>query len=211
MKRFLATLAFFSLITTLTIGQRFNGGLIIGGVASQLDGDLYGGYHKFGYLAGGLVSLRLTPHSSMQFEMEYIQKGSRVNADTLTNLGTTRLYRFHYLELPLLYQYTFAKRMSIEAGPAVDVLLGSREESDGIEVTDTRSLRPVTLAGIFGFSGFITPHLKANLRFNYSLISIRSTSSPYPVGYRHILFETGQYNNVLSFSLFWYFKPNEDL
>ena len=139
------------------------------------------------------------------------QKGSRINADTLTNSSTTYLMRFHYLEVPLLYQYTFAKRFSVEAGPAMDVLLGSLEETDGIESPSTVPLRPVTLAGIFGFSGFISIHLKANLRFNYSLMSIRETAETYPPSYRYILWQKGQFNNVLSLSLLWYFKPNEDL
>jgi hypothetical protein len=190
--------------------QRFNGGVYIGGNVSQVDGDYYGGYDKFGYLAGALVSLRVSPHSSFQMEIGYIQKGSRINADSL-NMGNTYLMRFHYLEVPLLYQYTFAKRFSVEAGPAMDVLLGSREESNGMEVQSTVPLRPVTLAGIIGVSGFITSHLKANFRLNYSILSIRDISGlqTIPESYRHIFFEWGQYNNVLSFSLYWYFKEDD--
>jgi hypothetical protein len=119
--------------------------------------------------------------------------------------------RFHYLEVPLLYQYTFARRFSLEAGPAMDVLLGSQEESDGLETQSTIPLRNVTLAGIFGVSGFITQHMKVNFRFNYSLLSIREKSDTYPPSYRYILWQKGQFNNVLSLSLMWYFKPNEDL
>jgi hypothetical protein len=132
--------------------QRFNGGVLAGGVVSQVDGDGYGGYTKFGYMGGALVSLRVSPHSSFQMELEYIQKGSRINADSL-NYGNTYLMRFHYLEVPLLYQYTFARRFSVEAGPAMDVLLGSLEESNGMESPSTIPLRTVTMAGILGISG----------------------------------------------------------
>ena len=202
-------LFFFFIFPAFLPAQRFNGGIFAGGLVSQVDGDYYGGFSKFGFLGGGLVSLRVSPHSAFQMELEYIQKGSRINADTLTNTGTTYLFRFHYLEVPLLYQYTFAKRLSVEAGPAIDVLLGSLEESDGIESPSIVPLRPLTLAGIIGFSGFISKHLKANFRFNYSLLSIRQTAETYPPSYRHILFEKGQYNNVLSLSLMWYFKNEE--
>ena len=188
--------------------QRFNGGIIAGGLVSQVDGDNYGGFTKFGFLGGGLVSLRISTHSSFQMELEYIQKGSRINADSL-NTGTTYLMRFHYLEVPLLYQYTFGKRFSLEAGPAMDVLLGSYEESDGLETQSTIPLRNVTLAGIFGVSGFLSPHLKLNFRFNYSLLSIRETADTYPASYRYILWQKGQFNNVISFSLLWYFKRYE--
>jgi hypothetical protein len=187
--------------------QRFNGGILAGGLVSQVDGDNNEGYHKVGILGGGFVSLKLSPHSSFVLEMEYIQKGARKNADTLTNMDTTFLNRLHYLELPLLYQFTFANRVQAEIGPAADIFLGSYEEVNGLEPPYlTVPYRPLTLCGIVGISCFITDHLKAGFRFNYSLMSIRTE----PVaGSRKLLFENGQYNNVLSLALSWYFKPRD--
>jgi hypothetical protein len=209
MKRYLLLLIF-TILFFAGFTQRFNGGVYIGGDVSQVDGDNNSGFNKFGYLAGALVGLRVSPHSSFQMEIGYIQKGSRINADSL-NMGNTYLMRFHYLEVPLLYQYTFAKRFSVEAGPAMDVILGSLEEVNGFESPSRVPLRPVTLAGILGVSGFITNHLKANFRFNYSILSIRDISGlqRIPPSYRYIFFEWGQYNNVLSFSLYWYFKEDD--
>jgi hypothetical protein len=208
-------LLFFGILcfcSTILSAQRFNAGLLAGGNVSQVDGDNNGGFHKYGYQAGGFVSLRLSEHSSFQLEMEYIQKGSRINADSLTNTGNTYLMRFHYLEVPLLYQYSFSrsKRWSLEAGPAMDVILGSYEENNGLEVPPKYRfpMRSITLSGIFGFSAFLTDHLKANFRFNYSLLSIRPADN-YPPYSRRIFLEKGQYNNVLELSLFWYFKPRE--
>jgi len=197
------------LLPLLGFSQRFNGGILAGGVVSQVDGDTWAGYDKFGFLAGGFVSLRLSRHSGFQMEMEYFQKGSRKNSDLEKGDPNSYLLRIHYLEIPLLYQYTFARRFAVEVGPAMDVLLGSYEESNQQEVQNTVPLRPVTLAGIAGVSGYITSHLKATFRFNYSLISIRNATPPYPEGYRKILFEWGQYNNVMSLSLSWDFKPRD--
>jgi len=193
-------------VPLLALTQTFNGGILAGGLVSQIDGDTWVGYHKFGYLAGGFVSLRLSPRSSFQLEMEYIQKGARQGADTITHTGTTYLTRLHYLEIPLLYQFTFAKRVQAEIGPAADVLIGYHVESDGLETDVTVPYRTITLCGIAGISCFITDHLKAGIRFNYSLISI---NSDYVAGARKILFETGQYNNVLSLALNWNFKPRD--
>jgi len=177
---------------------------------SQVDGDSWVGYHKLGFLAGGYVSLRVSPHSSFQMEMEYIQKGSRKNEDLEKGDLSSYLFRIHYLEIPLLYQFTFAKRFYAEAGPAMDVLLGYYEESGGMpDPPGTEPLRPITLSGIIGIGGYITSHLKAGFRFNYSLISLRNAHAPYPQVYRKILFEYGQYNNVLSFSLSWDFKARD--
>lgn len=187
--------------------QKFNGGAMLGGLVSQVDGDNWEGYDKFGFLAGAYVSLRVSEHSSFQMEMEYIQKGARKNANLEKNDPTSYLARIHYLEIPLLYQYTFLKRVQAEAGPVADIFLGSYEESDGQEVPYiTHAYRAVTLAGILGISCYITNHLKAGFRFNYSLISTRTEP---PAGSRKILFEVGQYNNVLSLSLYWDFKSRE--
>ncbi|MCX6247188.1 MAG: porin family protein [Bacteroidetes bacterium] len=204
----LALVVMMAMISPSLHAQRFNGGVMAGGVVSQVDGDYYGGYNKFGYLAGGFVSLKVSPSSSFQMELEYIQKGSRINSDS-TNAGNSYLMRFHYLEVPLLYQFTFAKRFSLETGPAMDVLLGSLEESNGIETQSTIPLRNITVAGIFGVSGFITDHLKVNFRINYSLMSIRQTAESYPPSYRYIFWQKGQFNNLLSLSLLWYFKKVE--
>lgn len=188
------------------VGQRFNGGIIAGGVVSQVDGDGYGGYHKFGYMAGAVVSLDVSPRSSFQMELEYIQKGSRISTDSL-NYGNSYLMRFHYLEVPLMYQYKLWNRFSLEAGPAMDVTLGSLEESNGLETQSTIPLRNVTLCGILGASAHLGDHLKINFRLNYSLLSIRQTAETYPPDYRYIFWQKGQFNNVLSFGLIYYFKP----
>jgi hypothetical protein len=138
--------------------------------------------------------------------MEYIQKGSRHNVDSANYYDQSYLLRLHYLEIPVLYQFSFNKRFSVEAGPAFDVLLGYYEEQDGIADPPTEPMRPVTLSGILGAAAYITNHLKATFRINYSLISLRQSSAPYPASYRKIFFEYGQYNNVLSLSLSWDFK-----
>jgi hypothetical protein len=204
----------FFLIMIMTVSlsaaaQKFNGGVLAGGLISQVDGDSWKGYDKVGFMAGGFVGLRLSPHSSFQMEMEYIQKGSRKNADLEKGDVSSYLFRIHYLEIPVLYQFTFARRLSVEAGPAVDVLLGYYEEMDNVPDPPTEPLRPVTLSGILGASVNITKNLKTTFRFNYSLLSLRNSAPPYPAVYRKILFEYGQYNNVLSLSLSWDFKPAE--
>ena len=195
-------------VATQTHSQKFNGGILAGGLVSQVDGDDWAGYHKLGFMGGGFVSLDLSRHFTLQMEMEYIQKGSRKSADLENPNDFSYLLRLHYLEIPLLVQYTFYKRFQVEAGPAMDVLLGYQEENNGQEVPNQYPFRSVTLAGIIGASGYITSNLKATFRWNYSLLSLRQ---PQPYGqrgnpWRKFLFEVGQFNNVLSLSLSWQFK-----
>ncbi len=196
---------FFLVIVTYSLkAQKFNGGIMIGGDVSQVDGDTYSGYTKFGYLGGAYISLQISPHSSFQMELEYIQKGSR--NDTNATGITSYLLRLHYIEIPILYQYTFKRRFYFEAGPAVDILIGSLEMKDGLQVSGV-PLRPVCFSGIFGFGAYVTNHLRLNVRANYSLNSLRSEND---IGYyRRMVFEKGQYNNVLSLSVLWDFKSKD--
>ncbi len=187
--------------------QKFDGGILAGGLISQVDGDNWSGFTKVGFLAGGFVHLELSPHSSLQLEMEYIQKGSRKPTYYQENDYHSYLLRLHYVEIPILYQFTFLKRFSVEAGPAADILLGYNEEVDESEVPNKYPLRRVTLSGIVGVSGYITKHLKATFRFNYSLLSLRQPQPDRrPDVWRKILFEWGQFNNVMSLSLSYQFK-----
>ncbi len=198
---------FFLVIVSFSLkAQRFNGGVMIGGDVSQVDGDTYAGYDKFGYLGGAYVGLQVSPHSSFQMELEYIQKGSKRNADSVTNTGNTYKLRIHYLEIPILYQYIFIRRFYFEAGPAADILIGSLELINDQIPPTTIPLRPITLTGIFGFGASVTNHLRLNFRYNYSLMSIRNGTAN---GYRKIILEVGQYNNVMSLSVLWDFKAKD--
>ena len=202
----------FLFLTMILPAQKFDGGILAGGLISQVDGDHWAGYTKVGLLAGGFVHLELSPHSSFQLEMEYIQKGSRKASYTEQGSAHSYLLRLHYLEIPLLYQFTFLKRFSVEAGPAADILLGYNEEVDDSEVPNKYPFRRVTLSGIVGVSGFINRHLKATFRFNYSLLSLRQ---PQPAGsrgapWKKFLFEWGQFNNVLSLSISYQFKGRKN-
>jgi hypothetical protein len=184
--------------------QRFNAGIMIGGDVSQVDGDTYSGYTKFGYLGGAYVGLQVSTHSSFQMELEYIQKGSR--NDTNATGITSYLLRIHYIEVPVLYQYTFKSRYYFEAGPAMDIYMGSLEMKDGLQVNGV-PFRSVCFSGIFGFGAYVTNHLRLNLRTNYSLNSLRSKND---IGYyRRMFLEKGQYNNVLSLSILWDFKGKD--
>lgn len=205
-------LLFATLLPAALRAQQFDGGILAGGDISQVDGDYWVGYNKVGFLAGGFVCLEFSPHSSLQLEMEYIQKGSRENDVYEENDLHSYLLRLHYLEIPLLYQFTFLKRIQVEAGPAADVLLAYQEQTDGSELPNLYPFRAVTLAGIVGVSGYITKHLKATFRFNYSLLSLRQ---PQPEGeggvpWRTFLFERGQFNNLLSLSVSYQFKGRKN-
>jgi hypothetical protein len=61
--------------------QRFKVGVKAGLSTSQVDGDTYGGYNKAGFDGGIFVTGKINEKWTSQFEMIFIQKGSKHNSD----------------------------------------------------------------------------------------------------------------------------------
>ncbi len=74
MRRFLFILSL--LIWMQGYSQRFDGGVIIGISANQIDGDYYSGYNKAGYVFTTFARLRLNRNYSLQSGVSLIQKGA---------------------------------------------------------------------------------------------------------------------------------------
>ncbi|MFM9005662.1 MAG: hypothetical protein ACKOSR_09205, partial [Flavobacteriales bacterium] len=64
--------------------RSFKGGLLLGGVTSQISGDGLGGWDKFGMTAGAWVQVPFSKKVSATMSMKYINKGSRTKLDTIT-------------------------------------------------------------------------------------------------------------------------------
>ncbi len=79
--------------------QQFEGGVIGGFNASQVDGDLYKGYHKPGIALGGYVQVNLSRMVYAAMELKFMQKGSR-NIDSLATNGQIKyIMRLNYVDL----------------------------------------------------------------------------------------------------------------
>ncbi len=114
--RFILIACIFIISAFTASSQQFNGGMMAGIAATQVAGDTYSGFRKAGIFAGGYVNLEVGKHSAFQMELEFFQKGSRVNPDSSNNYNQY-LFRTNYVELPVLYQYRINKRFKLEAGP----------------------------------------------------------------------------------------------
>ena len=185
--------------------QNFNGGILAGVAGTQVAGDGYYGFHKAGIFAGGFVNLQVSEHSSFQMELEFFQKGSRENPDSANNYNQY-LFRVNYIELPVLYQYTFNKRFKVEAGPSLGFLVGYYEERFEEEIKGGNRPANVTFQLNAGLYVYLSTHFTVNIRTNNSMLNIRSDNATgdilriFPGNY-------GQFNDCLVFSLFYQFKP----
>jgi hypothetical protein len=204
MKRFLIVVSF-SLITLVAASQGFHGGVMAGGVLSQVQGESYGGFNKPGIYAGAFVNYNFGKLHTVQMELDFIQKGSRDNENPENGPYKNFLIRVNYLEIPVLYQIHFLKRLTFEIGPAFDVLLSSYQEYDGLEVPFEPPCRSITINGLAGVSCYIIPKLKVDFRFIMSITSIREPGETNSNYYKR--FGTwGQYSDVLALTLWYTFK-----
>lgn len=193
-------IAFLFLFLSMCISsnaQYFNAGVKAGIVASQVDGDTYSGFDKLGFNLGLFVNYQLSHRTSMQLEMEYIQKGSKHNPNY--EKGDFDQYKISlgYAQIPLLLKYKLTPDFSLELGPAFGVLFSNYEERDNWEI-ESNPFRKFALSWLTGLNYQISNKWNANFRMDYSLLGIREKAAP---GDRYIWFHYGQFNNSLVLSL----------
>jgi opacity protein-like surface antigen len=177
--------------------QRFKGGVLGGIDATEISGDRLAGPNKAGIYAGSFVKLDLTEKSTLQMELNFVQKGSRDNPDQ--DNTDSYLLRINYIEIPFQYIYHFHPLMAAEGGLSYGVLIHQYEEVNGYEYD---RIDPAFRRGDFsiniGFYYYLNDHLRFNLRYSNSLLYVR----PHGSGASYRL-NKGQYNTVLSFVLFY--------
>ena len=134
--------------------QAFFGGIALGGVTSQIDGDNNNGFHKVGFTGGAFVGLELNDIFEAQFEVKYIQKGSKSSADDPYQFTI----QLDYVELPLVASANLGflninghklDWISVEVGASVDVLAYTNQKNSGANEGSNRWKR-VCFNGILG-------------------------------------------------------------
>jgi hypothetical protein len=178
-------------------GQGFGGGLYGGISTTQVSGDGIGGFNKVGGWAGAFTDYRFTPRSTLQFEISFIQKGSR-QAPTVKNNGVFILYNHNMLEIPVLYRWYGIKNMSIELGLQAGILLSSIEKGTLlIEARNSSAYPRAEFSGAAGLSYFFWKgKIEVNARYSNSILTMRK----------------GDWwiNHVMAFSVRYWFKTTLD-
>lgn len=187
------------IITTISFSicsQDFNGGILGGVNATQVFGDNYSGPNKAGLYLGMFVNRYFSNRSSIQLELDYIQKGSRKNPDGSTGDYDTYLLRLNYIELPVLYKYDFAEKGTLETGLSLGVLVHSYEEANGSTEVSGEDFNSVDFSFNLGAYYTFAKNFRINLRLSNSIIPIR----PHASGQTYRL-NRGQYNQGIAFIL----------
>lgn len=197
---FMLILMFF--VSTDLFGQRFEGGLLAGFNASQVDGDHISGYHKPGVLLGGYVQTDISNRVYLGAELKYSQKGSRKNPDPESQDQEKYIMRLGYFEVPAYIGLRTGETVSIFTGASVGYMAHGTEYDNYGELEDIEK-RPFNTFDFQAFIGVrfeLTKRITLDVRGAYSFLPIRDLPGE-AVSY----WLDDEYNNVLSTSLYYRF------
>ncbi len=185
-------LLFLITLAVLVKAQRFEGGVVVGLSGSQVDGDGYGGYKKAGIYSGLWVRMPIAERLDIQAELAFSQKGSKRLPDKNGNIHY--LLKLNYVDFPLSVRYNISDKIGIESGFNAGFFAGAKEYLN-YEPIDYGDFHKVELAFLLGLYWNMYDNISIGVRNSNSILSIRKTK---PNGSVKRIFDTGQYNNVLT-------------
>jgi len=189
--------------------QPFEGGIMAGFVASQVDGDSYAGYDKAGLMGGVFISTKLTKVIGAQLEIHYTGKGARkpVSSDD------PEVYKLslHYLDIPVLISFNVKQLVTFELGLVPGYLFAKGGEDDGGKLPDEFlvSYKKFDLATLAGIRFNVVEKLAVSFRYCYSIVSIRdgdSGAAYYSWMGNLFGYSTGDFNNYLTLGIYYKIK-----
>ncbi len=190
----------FFLFSISVSAQRFQGGILGGLNASQVDGDFTKGFHKPGVLLGGYVQTDLSQTVFAGMEIRYAQKGSRRNPDTKTGDQSKYIMRLGYMDVPVYMGFRTSETISFLVGLSAGYLMHSGEYDNfgKFPEEDQDPFNNFDYQAFLGTRFEITDRLALDIRFAYSFMPIRDLE-----GDISWYWWDDQYNNVLSTTIYY--------
>lgn len=184
-------------------------GVVGGANFSQVDGDSYAGYHKFGFNAGGIGYLRLYRHLALSFEILYSQKGAKSNGARYSPVDSTTVITeyatdLRYAEIPVMLNYFDQRKSHFGLGISYSRLVSSNETMGSLPAIsydfNKYPFKSSAYDLVAGAQMHMWKGLFLNIRFQYGLSPIRTISPP------DLSRAQRQYMNLWTVRLMYLFK-----
>ena len=186
-------LLFCGFLTLSVQSQNFGGGLIAGISTSQVSGDRLGGFNKIGLLAGVYTNLKVQDDLILQFEITYIEKGSR-NPDI--HINYINEITLSYVEVPISINLQQKENLGVEVGILPAFIISSKMNDDYSETNISPPFEKYDFGIFAGINYHLSNKIILNSRISNSIIPIR----PHISGATTV-WNKGQYNTILSFTI----------
>lgn len=197
-------IAFLFLFNSVS-AQRFEAGITVGAVASQLSGDQAAGYDKPGFEAGGFVSTALSEKIHAGFQIAYIQKGSRKTSNP--DIGDYTFYRsrLNYIQVPFVLEYLFSKKISFDGFTGIAVLLSQEEEDQYGKIYNRKEFSKWEWTAGLSFNYMLFENFQLILGMENSVLPVRKND-----GSEIYRLDRDQFNSLLRFAIRYQFKPSPE-
>jgi len=194
--------AIFILLVNVVSAQRFEGGIMLGYNATQVEGDTYRGYNKPGFLAGAYVQTDLAPAIFAGMEIKYSQKGSRNRIKPKDPDPKKYIMRLNYIDIPFFIGFRTNERGAVIGGISAGYLLSGKEfdEYGQFPREDQNAFNNLDLQPFLGFQFDMLDRLKLDLRFALSVLPIRGQPGDNATNYYWL---NNQFNNVISLAAYY--------
>jgi len=150
-------------------------GIKAGATASQIKGDGFKGFHKFGFVGGAMFQLQLDKKYTGNIEVLFVQKGVR-NDGTAQNYFNLYHVDFSYVEIPVIFSYRY-KRCSFGFGPGIGLIIRQHEVDYRNNSNDHNSFKTQDVNLNADFNCILNKNLSFSCRYTNSIIPIRSNPS----------------------------------
>ncbi len=138
-KGWLIAFAVLIFCTSVQAQRRFQGGVVVGLSASQIDGDLMAGYDKLGLIGGIRTVARLKERSDLSVEFLFAQRGAQTDLVKDKYNPNHVSLTLNYVEVPVQWHYK-------------DWLVEGEKESD--------NYHKVSFNGGFSYARFIGQRIR---------------------------------------------------
>lgn len=154
------------------------GGLFISGIASQIDGDQYGGYNKLGYHLGGYAFFAFNEVFEIEPEILIGQRGARQATETF-------IYhrRLNYIDVPVLVNARLdvggGSKIMFQLGPYAGILFAANSGIKDFKLDVSHQYKKLDLGGIAGFTFEVQEKVGITMRSGLSFNNIFIDRFPY--------------------------------
>jgi hypothetical protein len=202
MKKILLVPAMLLILSQWIFAQRFEGGLLAGFNATQVEGDSFKGYNKPGVLAGFFVQTDVAPAIFAGMELKYSQKGSRKRIKQNGPDPQKYIMRLGYMDLPVFVGFRTNDRGAVVAGVSFGYLMHGMEfnEYGKFPLEDQNAFNNFDLQPFLGFQFDMLNQVKLDLRFALSVLPIRGHPGEDATNYYWL---NNQFNNVISLAAYY--------